>query len=472
DCRETQLILVDLGQGRNRLGGSALAQVYKQVGDQSPDVDDALLLKGFFDAIQALSRQGLLLAYHDRSDGGLFSTLVEMAFAGNCGLHIELPADASSDAEVLFSEELGAVLQVKKDNVEDVLSVLQQHGVGHCCHLIGAPLIDGERIQFEREGKTILAAQRSELRKLWSETSWRMQSLRDNPQCADEEYQRIGSADPGLSPLLTFDAAEDISVAMINTGARPKVAVLREQGVNGQIEMAAAFDRAGFEAVDVHMSDIIEGRISLPQFHGLVACGGFSYGDVLGAGGGWAKSILFHSRARDEFEQFFHRPDSFSLGVCNGCQMLSHLKELIPGAAAWPRFVRNRSEQFEARLSLVEIVESKSILLQGMAGSRLPIAVAHGEGRAEFTNPDSAGNAQVSMRYIENSGEVAQRYPANPNGSPEGVTGLTTQDGRITIMMPHPERVFRTVQLSWHPPEWGEESPWMRLFRNAREWVG
>ncbi len=471
DCGETQLILVDLGQGRNRLGGSALAQVYKQVGDQSPDVDDPLLLKGFFDAIQALNRQGLLLAYHDRSDGGLFTTLVEMAFAGNCGLHIDLPADASSDAEVLFSEELGAVLQVGKDDVEQVFSLLQKQGVGHCCHLIGAPLIDEERIQFEREGETIVAAQRTELRKLWSETSWRMQSLRDNPQCADEEYQRIGAADPGLLPLLTFDAAEDISAAMINTGARPKITVLREQGVNGQIEMAAAFDRAGFDAVDVHMSDIIEGRISLPQFHGLVACGGFSYGDVLGAGGGWAKSILFHSRARDQFEQFFHRPDSFSLGVCNGCQMLSHLKELIPGAAEWPRFVRNRSEQFEARLSLVEIVESKSILLQGMTGSRLPIVVAHGEGRVEFANSNMISNALVSMRYIENSGEVAQRYPANPNGSVDGITGLTTQDGRVTIMMPHPERVFRTVQLSWHPSEWGEESPWMRLFRNARVWV-
>lgn len=472
DCGATQLILVDLGQGKNRIGGSALAQVYKQVGDQSPDVDDPQLLKGFFDAVQLLNRQGLLLAYHDRSDGGLFATLVEMAFAGNCGLMINLPVDAGSDAEVLFSEELGAVLQVSKDKIEQVLSVLQQQGLGHCSHLIGAPLVDDERIQFVRDGSTILMAQRSDLRKIWSETSWRMQSLRDNPQCADEEYQRIDTADPGLSPLLTFDAAEDISEAMINTGSRPKIAVLREQGVNGQIEMAAAFDRAGFEAVDVHMSDIIEGRISLQQFHGLVACGGFSYGDVLGAGGGWAKSILFHSRARDQFEQFFHRPGSFSLGVCNGCQMLSHLKELIPGAAEWPRFVRNRSEQFEARLSLVEIVESQSILLQGMAGSRLPIAVAHGEGRAEFANPDAAGKAQISMRYIENSGEVAQRYPANPNGSMDGVTGLTTEDGRVTIMMPHPERVFRSVQFSWRPPEWGEESPWMRLFRNARVWVG
>jgi len=472
DCGATQLILIDLGQGKNRLGGSALAQVYKQVGDRCPDVDEPLLLKGFFDAVLSLNRRGLLLAYHDRSDGGLLTTLAEMAFAGNCGLHIDLPVEGGSDAEVLFSEELGAVLQVRKDDVDQVFSMLQQHGVVHCCHLVGTPLIDDESIQFDRDGETILAAQRSKLRKIWSETSWRMQSLRDNPQCADEEYQRIGVADPGLSPLLTFDADEEISAAMINKGARPTIAVLREQGVNGQVEMAAAFDNAGFEAVDVHMSDIIEGRILLQQFNGLVACGGFSYGDVLGAGGGWAKSIMFHSRARDQFEQFFHRPGSFSLGVCNGCQMLSHLKDLIPGAAEWPRFVRNRSEQFEARLSLVEIVESQSILLQGMAGSRLPIAVAHGEGRAEFTNPDAAVNAQVSMRYIENSGEVAQRYPANPNGSIDGITGLTTEDGRVTIMMPHPERVFRSVQFSWRPPEWGDESPWMRLFRNARMWVG
>ncbi len=472
DCGETQLILVDLGQGKNRLGGSALAQVYKQVGDQCPDVDDPLMLKGFFDAVQLLNRQELLLAYHDRSDGGVFTTLAEMAFSGNCGLHINLPAGEEGDAGALFNEELGAVLQVRREDVEQVLSILQQQGLGHCSHLIGAPLIDDERIQFDRDGRNILAAQRSELRKIWSETSWRMQSLRDNPQCADEEYQRIGSADPGLSPLLTFDADDEIGAAMINSGSRPKIAVLREQGVNGQIEMAAAFDRAGFEAVDVHMSDIIEGRITLQQFHGLVACGGFSYGDVLGAGGGWAKSVLFHSRARDQFEQFFHRPDSFSLGVCNGCQMLSHLKELIPGASEWPRFVRNRSEQFEARLSLVEIVDSKSILLQGMTGSRLPIAVAHGEGRAEFPDSNVISNAHISMRYIENSGEVAQRYPANPNGSIEGITGLTTEDGRVTIMMPHPERVFRSVQLSWRPPEWGEESPWMRLFRNARVWVG
>ncbi|MEN8214630.1 MAG: phosphoribosylformylglycinamidine synthase [Pseudomonadota bacterium] len=472
DRGETQLILVDLGQGNNRLGGSALAQVYKQVGDECPDVDEPQLLKHFFNAVQSLNRRELLLAYHDRSDGGLFTTLVEMAFAGNCGLQIELPADGGSDAGVLFNEELGAVLQVRRDAVGKVLALLQKQDLGHCSHIIGSPLFDDERIRFERDGEVVLESQRMELQRAWSETSWRMQALRDNPQCADEEYQRIGSDDPGLSPLLTFDAAEDVSAPMISSGARPRIAVLREQGVNGQIEMAAAFDRAGFEAVDVHMSDIIAGRLSLQQFQGLVACGGFSYGDVLGAGGGWAKSILFHSRARDEFEQFFQRPETFSLGVCNGCQMLSHLKELIPGAAAWPRFVRNRSEQFEARLSLVEIVESQSILLQGMRGSRLPIAVAHGEGRAEFTAADDAGKARISMRYIENSGEVAQRYPANPNGSPDGITGLTSEDGRVTIMMPHPERVFRSVQLSWHPPEWGEESPWMRLFRNARVWVG
>jgi phosphoribosylformylglycinamidine synthase len=300
-----------------------------------------------------------------------------------------------------------------------------------------------------------------------------MQSLRDNPECADEEYARITDLqDAGLSPYLSFDPDADIAAPYINTGAAPKMAILREQGVNGQVEMAAAFDKAGFETVDVHMSDIISGRTSLETFKGLVACGGFSYGDVLGAGGGWARSILFNSKARDEFEAFFNREDSFSLGVCNGCQMLSGLKELIPGAAHWPRFVRNRSEQFEARLSLVEILESESLLLRGMAGSRIPIAVAHGEGRAEFASANDMHNAQVSLRYIENDGSMAEKYPANPNGSPAGITGLTTTDGRVTIMMPHPERVFRTVQFSWAPDGWGEASPWLRLFRNARAWVG
>jgi phosphoribosylformylglycinamidine synthase len=307
----------------------------------------------------------------------------------------------------------------------------------------------------------------------WSETSWQMQSLRDNPECADEEHARIRDVqDAGLSPYLSFDPEADIAAPFIHTGVLPKMAILREQGVNGQVEMAAAFDKAGFETVDVHMSDIISGRVSLDSFRGLVACGGFSYGDVLGAGGGWARSILFNSKARDQFEAFFNRQDTFSLGVCNGCQMLSGLRELIPGAERWPRFVRNRSEQFEARLSLVEVLESESVLLRGMAGSRIPIAVAHGEGRVEFTGADDMRHAQVSLRYIENDGTVAGRYPANPNGSPGGITGLTTTDGRVTIMMPHPERVFRTLQFSWAPDSWGEASPWMRLFRNARAWVG
>jgi phosphoribosylformylglycinamidine synthase len=471
DSGESRLLLVDLGQGSCRLGGSALAQVYSQVGDEVPDVDEPQLLQGLFDAVQTLNARGLLLAYHDRSDGGLLTTLVEMAFAGNCGLHIELDGVAGSDAGVLFSEELGAVLQVREGDVEQVLALLQNHGLQQCVHCIGKPLVDDGQLTFRRDGEIVLLAERSELQRAWSETSWRMQSLRDNPQCADEAYERIGGADPGLSPLLTYDLGESVAAPMINSGARPRVAILREQGVNGQLEMAAAFDRAGFEAVDVHMSDIIDRQLSLQQFNGLVACGGFSYGDVLGAGGGWAKSILFHPRARAEFERFFHHPQSFTLGVCNGCQMLSHLKELIPGAAAWPRFVRNRSEQFEARLSLVEIVESSSILLQGMAGSRLPIAVAHGEGRADFAAAKHLQQAHVSMRYIENSGKAAERYPANPNGSPLGITGLTTDDGRATIMMPHPERVFRSVQFSWRPAEWGDDSPWMRLFRNARSWV-
>ena len=466
------LILIDLGRGQNRLGASALAQVYKQVGDKCPDLDEPQLLKGLFYAIQALNREGLLLAYHDRSDGGLLVTLAEMAFAGRCGLHVILDDIGCYDISCLFSEELGAVIQVADENLDTVMGILKSLGMGHFTHIVGRPLYDDEQILFTRGNDIIMQTSRSELHKAWSETSWHMQSLRDNPECADEEYARIDNTeDPGLSPYIAFDPDADITSFFINTGAKPKMAILREQGVNGQVEMAAAFDKAGFASVDVHMSDIIEGRVALEDFRGLVACGGFSYGDVLGAGGGWAKSILFHNRARDQFEAFFRRDDTFALGVCNGCQMLSGLKELIPGAEHWPRFVRNRSEQFEARLSLVEIMESDSILLRGMAGSRIPIAVAHGEGQAEFANADAIKSAHVALRYIENDGSVAERYPANPNGSPAGITGLTTTDGRVTIMMPHPERVFRTVQFSWAPENWGEPSPWMRLFRNARAWV-
>ena len=473
DRGPSTLVLIDLGRGRNRLGASALAQVYSKVGNGCPDLDEPQLLRNFFQAIQALNREGLLLAYHDRSDGGLLATLAEMAFAGRCGLQVTLDTVGSSDIPALFSEELGAVIQVADEHLDSAMKVLGSFGMEDHVRVIGKPLYDDEQVLFLRGDRPVLRSSRSELQAAWSETSWHMQALRDNPECADEEYARITDLqDGGLSPYLSFDPDADIAAPFINTGAAPKMAILREQGVNGQVEMAAAFDKAGFETVDVHMSDIIGGRISLGEFKGLVACGGFSYGDVLGAGGGWARSILFNSRARDEFEAFFTREDSFSLGVCNGCQMLSGLRELIPGAGHWPRFVRNRSEQFEARLSLVEVLESESLLLRGMAGSRIPIAVAHGEGRAEFASANDMHNAQVSLRYIENDGAVAERYPSNPNGSPGGITGLTTTDGRVTIMMPHPERVFRTVQFSWAPDGWGEASPWLRLFRNARAWVG
>jgi phosphoribosylformylglycinamidine synthase len=474
DRGDTDLVLIDLGKGRNRLGGSCLAQVGKQMGREGPDLDDPQALKRFFAVIQDLNRDGLLLAYHDRSDGGLFVTLCEMAFAGRCGLRADLDGLGENDFAVLFSEELGAVLQVAHRDVDAVLKALGDAGLGRHSRVIGS--VDaGDTLEFRRGGGRVLSADRVELQQAWSETSFHMQALRDNPDCAREAFARIAdSDDPGLSPRLTFDPAEDPAGPHLATGARPAMAILREQGVNGQLEMAAAFHRAGFECVDVHMSDVIAGRASLDGFKGLAACGGFSYGDVLGAGEGWAKSILFNARARDAFQAFFERGDSFTLGVCNGCQMLSNLHDLIPGAEHWPHFVRNRSEQFEARLSLVEITDSPSVLLAGMAGSRLPVAVAHGEGRAEFRDAHHLARARplAAVRYVENTGEVAERYPANPNGSPEGITGLTSRDGRVTILMPHPERVFRTVQHSWHPGHWGEDGPWMRLFRNARAWVG
>jgi phosphoribosylformylglycinamidine synthase len=472
DQGDSDLIVVDLGKGKHRLGASALAQVYRQIGHQGPDLDDPKALQRFFAVVQELAADSLLLAYHDRSDGGLFVTLCEMAFAARCGLRINLDGLGDGDAEALFNEELGAVLQVRHTDTDQVLKALHDAGLGHHSHVIGT-LSDDQRLAFSHHGQPVLAIERAELQAVWSETTQQMQALRDNPECAAEEYARIGAADPGLNAQLSFDPEQDIAAPYIQTGVRPPLAVLREQGVNGQLEMAAAFHRAGFECVDVHMSDLLAGRESLDRFKGLVACGGFSYGDVLGAGEGWAKSALFHARAREQFEAFFSRADSFALGVCNGCQMLSNLHELIPGADHWPHFVRNRSEQFEARFALVEVLESPSILLRGMAGSRMPIAVAHGEGRAEFRDADQQRAAQSSMalRYVENDGAVAERYPANPNGSPGGVTGLCSADGRVTIMMPHPERVFRSVQHSWHPPHWGEDGPWMRLFRNARAWL-
>ena len=471
DAAGTLLVLVDLGDGKNRLGGSTLAQVYGQLGDDAPDLDDPQLLKSFFATVQSLHREGRLLAYHDRSDGGLFATLVEMAFASRCGLSISLDELPGATLDALFSEELGAVLQVRAADRHEVVAAFEAAGLR--CIAIGAP-VEGERILITRDGTAQLDESRIDLHRTWSRTTHAMQRLRDDPESADQEHERLLDADdPGLAPRLTFDLAEDIAAPFIATGVRPKVAILREQGVNGHIELAAAFDRAGFEAYDVHMTDIIGGRVALGGFRGIAAGGGFSYGDVLGAGEGWAKSILFNPRARDEFAAFFARSDRFAIGICNGCQMMGNLTELIPGAAHWPHFVRNRSEQFEGRLVLVEVQPSPSLFFAGMEGCRIPVPVAHGEGFAEFRDEAQIAAAEplVALRFVDNRGEASERYPYNPNGSPRGITGLTTADGRFTILMPHPERVFRTVQMSWHPASWGEDSPWMRMFRNARRWL-
>jgi len=471
DKGATELLLIDLGNGRNRLGASVLAQTCKQIGDEPPDLDDVEQFKAFFSALQQLNREGLLLAWHDRSDGGLLTCLCEMAFAGHCGLEVQLDSLADDAIAVLFNEELGGVLQVKSADMDQVNRILSAHNLSDCTHAIGSITADSH-ISMTKGVYTVFAATRNELQQAWSETSYRIQALRDNPTCAQQEFDAITAHDHGINIQLGFDPSEDIAAPYVSASTRPRMAILREQGVNGQLEMAAAFDRAGFETVDVHMSDIIEHGMQLDDFKGLVACGGFSYGDVLGAGEGWAKTILFNSRARDTFAAFFTRDDTFSLGVCNGCQMMANLKSLIPGAEHWPHFVRNNSEQFEARFSLVEVMDSPSILLAGMQGSRMPIVVAHGEGRAEFKQGSLAEGLHTSLRFIDNDGNATETYPLNPNGSPEGITGFTTDDGRATIMMPHPERVFRTVQNSWHPDEWGEDAPWMRLFRNARVWVG
>ncbi len=473
---DSDLILIDLGKGRNRIGGSCLAQIYNQLGHHTPDLDDPATFKRFFATLQELNGRGLLLAYHDRSDGGLFVTLCEMAFAARTGLDVRIDDLGDDPVAALFNEELGAVIQVRHQDTDEVLAWLADAGLKHHSHVIGE-LSDGGRLQVQHGGIPILDEALLDLHTAWSETSYRLQALRDNPECARQEIESLlDPANPGLQAHLTFDPAEEIAAPYIATGARPRVAILREQGVNGQIEMAAAFDRAGFAAVDLHMSDIIAGRIALAGFQGVVACGGFSYGDVLGAGEGWAKSILFNPQARDQFSAFFARSDSFGLGVCNGCQMMSNLRELIPGSDHWPRFVRNASEQFEARLALVEVLKSPSLFLAGMEGSRIPIAVAHGEGRAEFRAehpPEEALRRHLAvMRYVDNRGDPTEIYPANPNSSPLGLTGLTSEDGRFTIMMPHPERVFRTVQFSWRPAGWGEDGPWLRMFRNARRWLG
>ncbi|EAU65257.1 phosphoribosylformylglycinamidine synthase [Stigmatella aurantiaca] len=473
---DTRLLFVDLAAGKQRLGGSVLAHVYRQVGPECPDVEDPAALRGFFAAVQELNGAGLLLAYHDRSDGGLLAALCEMAFAGHCGLDVDVSALGADAAAALFNEELGAVVQVRAGEVERVRAVLARHGLGGHAHEVGRPRKELE-VSLRHGGQTLLSVPTMALRETWSRVSYEMQRLRDNPRCADEEFAaKCDAGDPGLSPKLTFDPSEDVAAPFIAKGARPRVAVLREQGVNSQSEMAAAFTRAGFTAVDVHMSDLLSGRVSLKDFAGVLACGGFSYGDVLGAGGGWAKSILFNSRARDEFAAFFARPDSFGLGICNGCQMMAQLKELIPGAEHFPRFVRNASEQFEARLVQVEVAQSPSLFFQGMAGSRMLIASSHGEGRAEFASEEEAARVNrlglVTARFVDNLGQVTERYPANPNGSPFGICGLTTREGRFTLMMPHPERVHRSVQHSWRPSEWGEEGPWMRFFRNARVALG
>jgi len=496
DAGDTVLIAIDLGRGKGRLGASCFAQVMQQIGDVAPDVDSAEDLKGFFNAIQQLNREGKLLAYHDRSDGGLFATLCEMAFAGRSGLSLNidiLAMDAGHGADsgeaknwttqvgerrndltlrALFNEELGAVIQVRAEQKSEAMDVLRAYNLGACSHIIGKPN-GSDVIEIMRDARTIYSQPRSELQRAWSETSWRIARLRDNPACADAEYERIlDTQDPGMSPKITFDLQQDIAAPFIASGVRPKVAILREQGVNSQVETAYVMHKAGFTAVDVHMSDLIAGRARLADFKGLIAVGGFSYGDVLGAGEGWAKTILFNARLAEQFAVFFQREDTFGLGICNGCQMMSNLKAIIPGAQDWPKFTRNKSEQFEARFAMVEVADSPSIFFAGMAGTQTPIAVSHGEGFADFSQTGDIDRAIVGLRYVDNRGQLTETYPYNPNGSPNGITSVTTPDGRFTVMMPHAERVFRSAVNSWHPESWGEDAPWMRMFRNARKWVG
>jgi phosphoribosylformylglycinamidine synthase len=473
---DTELLFIDLSDGHSRLGGSALEQVYNKIGGDPADVNNPLLIKAFFEVMQYLNNLGIILAYHDRSDGGLFITICEMVFASHTGVTIFIDDLAQNSVEALFNEELGAIIQIRKSDITVVRKTFENAGLGSVLNSIGN-LRDDDRVVFMQNGKEILSEDRIYWQRIWSETSYRIQSLRDNPDCAKQEFDQIlDTRNSGLYADLTFDINARPSVSFINTGVRPQLAILREQGINGHVEMAAAFNMAGFECIDVHMTDILSGRVNLIGFKGLVACGGFSFGDVLGAGEGWAKSILFNKRARDEFSKFLDRTDTFVLGVCNGCQMLSSLRELITGASHWPRFVRNLSEQFEARLSMVRIENSPSILLRGMDGSCLPIVVAHGEGRAELnSNEDMISinkNSLISLRFVDNLGNPTEVYPSNPNGSPYGIAGLCTPDGRVTIMMPHPERVFLTIQNSWHPSDWPKISPWLRLFDNARSWVG
>lgn len=482
DVGETVLLLIDLGRGKNRMGASALAQVTQQIGSTVPDVDSADDLKAFFAVIQKQNREDRILAYHDRSDGGLFATLCEMAFASRSGLSIDLDSivdaavvkgtDKENVLSALFNEELGAVIQIRVADLRKIKMALKRAGLDKATHVLGT-VTEGETLEFRLRGMPVYMHSRVNLHRLWSETSWRIARLRDNPECADMEYDRIlDVTDTGMAPLVPFDLEEDVAAPFIGKGVRPQVAILREQGSNSHVETAYVMHKAGFEAIDVHMSDLISGRMSLDDCKGLIAVGGFSYGDVLGAGEGWAKTILFNDTLKEQFETFFIRQDTFALGICNGCQMMSSLSSIIPGAEAWPKFVRNRSEQFEARFTMVEIAKSPSIFFSGMEGTKAPIVVSHGEGRADFSQQGNMDRALVAMRYIDHEGLPTEMYPMNPNGSPEGITSVTTADGRFTVLMPHAERVFRTVQQSWAPDFWVESSPWMRMFRNARKWMG
>jgi phosphoribosylformylglycinamidine synthase len=500
---ETELILIDLGRGKNRMAGSILAQVLNQSGKSAPNVDYPEDLKALAEAMIELRKGNQLLAYHDRSDGGLFACIAEMAFTSHTGISVNvdmIAVDVGQEADwgdaknwaqqvsglrheqtmrALFNEELGAVIQIRKADRDAVFAVLRKLNLSAYSHVIAQPNTNG-RIEIWRDAKNIFAEPREVLQKMWANTSYQIARLRDNPDCADSEFSLLDQvADTGMSPKLTFDITDDVAAPFINYDARPKVAILREQGVNSHVEMAYAMNWAGFDSYDVHMSDLLSGKSMLDNFRGLVACGGFSYGDVLGAGEGWAKTILFNSQLRDQFSTFFSRQDSFALGVCNGCQMMSNLAGIIPGAEAWPKFTRNQSEQYEARLVMAEVMASPSIFTQGMTGSQLPIAIAHGEGFANFSQQGNLEALQkqglAALRFVDHQGSPTETYPMNPNGSPGGLTGVTTLDGRFTVMMPHPERVFRTVQMSWAPKEWlhtpDGASPWMRLFRNARVWA-
>ena len=468
------LVLAALGCGRARMGGSILAQVAQRFGDTAPDCEDPAMLARFMGALRTLVNEGAVVAYHDRADGGLAATASEMMFASRLGVKLDLTS-LTKDADVfaaLFNEELGGLMQVPAEKAARVAEVMREAGLASVCHFVGE-VVDDDALTISANGAELARLDRADLQKAWTEVSWQIARGRDNPACADSEFARIERKDDtGLFAKTTFDVNEDVAAPMILTGVRPKIAILREQGVNSQTEMAAAFTRAGFDAYDVHMTDLLTGRADLAEFTGLACCGGFSYGDVLGAGGGWAKTILHNDRMVEMFRTFFNREDTFGLGICNGCQMMSHLRDLIPGASHWPEFVRNTSEQFEARLVNVEVLESPSIFFAGMAGSVMPVVNSHGEGRVQFLRPEDAALVKAAARFVDPCGNPTEVYPYNPNGSKDGLTSVTTEDGRFTIMMPHPERSHRAQQLSWHPAEWTDASGWMRMFRNARKWVG